>query len=154
MANYEVIKYFMDLQDNSFLYRVGDVFPRRGKVVSEERIAELASSNNKQGAPLIKAIGAKQEFVAPEVKVVTPDKAVESAENVETPKDTEVVTTENAESAETSETTSEPTSKKYEKADLEDMKLPDIRELAKSLGFKLSSTSKESAIAEFLEKQA
>lgn len=52
---YKVIKSFADLQDNNFLYKVGDPFPRKGLKVSESRLAELASSNNKQGEPLIKA---------------------------------------------------------------------------------------------------
>lgn len=50
---YKVIKFFVDLQDNAFPYNVGDVFPREGKEVSEERLAELSGSENKQGIPLI-----------------------------------------------------------------------------------------------------
>lgn len=50
---YKVIKFFTDLQDNDHAYSVGDTFPRQGVTASEERIAELAGSNNKQGQPLI-----------------------------------------------------------------------------------------------------
>lgn len=50
---YKVIKFFTDLQDNDYPYNAGDVFPRSGVGVSEGRIAELASGNNKQGEPLI-----------------------------------------------------------------------------------------------------
>lgn len=61
---YTVIKHFFDLQDftktkNGVVYHeynVGDEFPRKGHEVSEERIAELAGENNKQGTPLIKAV--------------------------------------------------------------------------------------------------
>lgn len=53
---YEVIRYFTDLQDNDFAYRVGDAFPRSGKDVSQSRIDELLGSGNKQGRPLIKAV--------------------------------------------------------------------------------------------------
>ena len=51
---YKVIKYFEDLQDNNRPYNAGDIFPREGLSVSEERLAELAGSDNKQGVPLIK----------------------------------------------------------------------------------------------------
>ena len=50
---YKVIKLFNDLQDNNYEYRVGDTFPRKGLKVTEERLAELAGSDNKQGCPLI-----------------------------------------------------------------------------------------------------
>lgn len=50
---YKVIKYFVDLQDNNHPYNVGDIFPHSGLVVSEDRYEELASSENKQGVPLI-----------------------------------------------------------------------------------------------------
>lgn len=50
---YKVIKFFTDLHDNNHAYNVGDIFPRKSVTVSEERLAELAGSNNKQGQPLI-----------------------------------------------------------------------------------------------------
>lgn len=50
---YKVIHYFTDLQDFNHAYNVGDVFPRIGMKVSEVRLKELASSNNKQNKPLI-----------------------------------------------------------------------------------------------------
>lgn len=53
---YKVIKYFTDLQDSNHPYDVGDVFPRDGLTVTEERLAELAGKENKQGEPLIKHI--------------------------------------------------------------------------------------------------
>ena len=53
---YRVIRYFTDLQDNDYAYNVGDVYPRQGIVVSGERIAELASSENRQKTPLIEAV--------------------------------------------------------------------------------------------------
>lgn len=53
---YKVIKYFIDLQDNNHPYNVGDVFPRSGVEVNEERLEELAGSNNKQRVPLIKIV--------------------------------------------------------------------------------------------------
>lgn len=57
---YKVIKFFTDLHDNDYPYSVGDTFPRSGVTVSDERIAELAGSNNKQGEPLIALVEAKK----------------------------------------------------------------------------------------------
>lgn len=51
---YEVIHYFKDLQDNNYPYNVGDKFPHDGLKVSEARLKELSSSNNRQKKPLIK----------------------------------------------------------------------------------------------------
>ena len=53
---YKVIKYFTDLQDGHYAYNVGDTYPRKGLNPSEERIAELSGSDNKQGVPLIKEV--------------------------------------------------------------------------------------------------
>lgn len=61
---YKVIKKFHDLQDATktkngtiyYEYNVGDVFPRKGMDVSEERLAELAGPDNKQGVPLIELV--------------------------------------------------------------------------------------------------
>ena len=58
---YKVIKLFTDLHDNDYLYNVGDTFPRKGISVTEERIAELAGSDNKQHAPLIEKVEAKKK---------------------------------------------------------------------------------------------
>lgn len=52
---YEVIKSFTDLQDNNFLYNVGDTYPREGYTPTDRRIDELSGSANKQHTPLIKA---------------------------------------------------------------------------------------------------
>ena len=56
---YKVIKLFTDLQDGGYEYRKGDEYPRAGLEPTEERIAELAGSDNKQGTPLIKEIKVK-----------------------------------------------------------------------------------------------
>ena len=59
---YKVINYFADLQDNNFAYEVGDTFPRAGLEVTEERLAELSGSNNKQGKPLIAKVEEKTDL--------------------------------------------------------------------------------------------
>ena len=56
---YKVIKHFIDLQDNNHSYNAGDIFPRSGLVVSDDRYAELAGSENKQGVPLIQLVEEK-----------------------------------------------------------------------------------------------
>lgn len=53
---YKVTEYFMDLQDGNHEYNPGDTFPRKGLKVTEERLAELAGSNNKRGIPLIEKV--------------------------------------------------------------------------------------------------
>ena len=56
---YKVIKSFTDLQDNNYAYSVGDTFPHNGVEVDSERVAELASDNNRLGVPLIEEIAEK-----------------------------------------------------------------------------------------------
>lgn len=56
---YKVIAYFTDLQDDGHEYHAGDIFPRSGLAVTDERIAELSSANNKRGKALIKDAQAK-----------------------------------------------------------------------------------------------
>lgn len=54
---YEVLQKFVDLQDKKKIYNVGDSFPKpANKKVTEERINELSSENNKRGKALIKEI--------------------------------------------------------------------------------------------------
>lgn len=56
MSEYRVVKFFTDLQDNNYKYNAGDIFPRKGLKVSEERLAELSGYNNRQHKPLIEKI--------------------------------------------------------------------------------------------------
>lgn len=53
---FKVMEPFTDLQDNNYLYNVGDTFPRDGLEVSEERLAELSSTGNKLGIILIEEV--------------------------------------------------------------------------------------------------
>ena len=53
---YRVIVRFVDLQDSNHVYHPGEVFPREGKRVSSERIAELSGPYNKRGMPLIEEV--------------------------------------------------------------------------------------------------
>lgn len=79
--SYKVIHFFTDLQDYNHPYNVGDIFPRNGLKVSEERLKELSSNKNKQNKPLIKLIEEKKANVV-ENKVepkVEPKKATPKA---------------------------------------------------------------------------
>ena len=60
---YKVIKYFTDLHDKDHPYNVGDTFPRAGIEVTEERLKELAGSDNKQGTPLIELVEEKKRHL-------------------------------------------------------------------------------------------
>lgn len=53
---YKVIEYFTDLQDNNHEYNVGDTFPRDGLNVSDERLTELSTKNNRQNKTLIERV--------------------------------------------------------------------------------------------------
>ena len=52
---YRVIKAFTDLKA-SHVYHVGDTFPHNGVEVDAERIAELASTQNRRRIPLIEEV--------------------------------------------------------------------------------------------------
>lgn len=65
---YRVIHFFTDLQDNGHKYSVGDNFPRTGLTVSENRLKELATVNNKQGKPLIEIVPNLEVEEAPKKK--------------------------------------------------------------------------------------
>ena len=56
---YKVIESFTDLQDNNYVYYVGDTFPHNGVEVVAERSAERSSEKNLQGVPLIEEIAEK-----------------------------------------------------------------------------------------------
>lgn len=53
---YKVICRFADLQDESRIYEVGDIYPREGFEPSLKRIRELSGKKNKIGVPLIEEI--------------------------------------------------------------------------------------------------
>lgn len=50
---YKVINAFTDLRDGNTIYHSGDIYPRKGASVTDERIAELSTSANRLGYPLI-----------------------------------------------------------------------------------------------------
>ena len=70
---YRVIKYFTDLQDNGYAYKVGDLFPHKGFKVSEDRLKELSSKNNRRHTPLIEKIEEKVSEVEEEKTEPVPE---------------------------------------------------------------------------------
>lgn len=55
MEKYIVVyEKFRDLEDNDFIYKKGDIYPREGLLPSKERIKELSTKKNKIGEILIK----------------------------------------------------------------------------------------------------
>ena len=53
---YKVINAFTDLHDGNTVYHSGDIYPRKGASVTDERIAELSTSANRLGYPLIAVV--------------------------------------------------------------------------------------------------
>lgn len=51
-----VIAPFVDLEDGHHMYRKGDVYPREGLKVSEERIMQLLSNQNKARKSFIERV--------------------------------------------------------------------------------------------------
>ena len=56
-----VYKAFKDLEDNNYLYKKGDTYPREGLTPSKKRINELSSKKNKIGEVLIEAVKSEKE---------------------------------------------------------------------------------------------
>ena len=50
---YKVVYSFADMQDDNYIYSVGDDYPRKGYIPTPERVEELAGGANKIGRPLI-----------------------------------------------------------------------------------------------------
>ena len=64
--SYVVLTRFADLQDGNRIYEAGDNYPRPGFDVSDERLTELAGSDNRIGKPLIVDVDAPCEDCAVE----------------------------------------------------------------------------------------
>lgn len=97
---YKVIKHFTDNQDKGYAYNVGDEFPRKGLNVSDKRLAELSSNENKQGVPLIESVVVKSTATPAQSKV---KKAVQEAPLTETPEEVSPVPEKTLENTQTGE---------------------------------------------------
>lgn len=58
---HRVLHGFFDLTDGNREYHPGDTFPRDGLTVSAARLAELASSGNRLGFPVVEEIKEPEE---------------------------------------------------------------------------------------------
>ena len=67
---YRVLEYFTDLKDNSYSYKEGDTYPRKGYEPSAERIEELATDKNVRKRPIIELIAASKKAVVDEVPAI------------------------------------------------------------------------------------
>lgn len=79
---YKVVRYFRDLQDDNYLYHEGDTFPREGLSVSEERIKELSSADNKQHTVLIKEIAEEKTYTRTEINTMNTENLQKLADSV------------------------------------------------------------------------
>lgn len=78
---YKAIRYFTDLEDNSYPYNPGDVFPREGLRVRETRIQDLLTGNNRRGIPVIEKVEEQTEKeVVAEVATEAADEPVQKAD--------------------------------------------------------------------------
>ena len=71
---FQAIEYFTDNLDKGYAYNVGDVYPREGYTPTEERIEELAGTDNARRRPVIEAV---TETVAEVTEEDTVDKVPE-----------------------------------------------------------------------------
>ena len=58
---YRAVIYFEDLKDGRHPYNIGDVFPREGLEVSEERIRELLGQSNLRRMAVIEKVEEESE---------------------------------------------------------------------------------------------
>ena len=77
---YVVIETFVDLQNDNHRYSVGDKFPHAEIEVSDKRISDLLSGNNKRKQPLIKEVKEEAKEPIKPVPVVEPADTVESTD--------------------------------------------------------------------------
>lgn len=75
---YRVIKPFRDANDGNSRYTPGDVYPRSGLEVSESRLEELSTANNRIGYPVIEII--KEEPKVAEMASGEPKKTIEEVD--------------------------------------------------------------------------
>lgn len=66
MRQYKVKCEFYDSQDNNTLYKPGDMYPREGADIPDERIKSLASGNNPCRVPLIEEIKSRRSSYSDE----------------------------------------------------------------------------------------
>lgn len=81
---YKVIYEFADKLDKNYVYKVGDIYPREGVDVTDERIQELASNKNAIGKPVIEEVMPKPVEKEEAETESEPEVEAEREENAET----------------------------------------------------------------------
>ena len=87
---YRAIRYFKDAKDDNRAYKVGDVYPRPGLEVSEERLEQLRTNKNRRGVPMIEIV--EEEKPKPK-KAAAKQEAPEELDVTKTTEEPEAVTT-------------------------------------------------------------
>lgn len=90
MEKYLVIyKAFKDLEDNKYIYKKGDIYPREGLEPTKKRIKELSSTKNKIGKALIQKIEEEKDITNQEESKIAEIKEGEDnkIEGIEVAKD-------------------------------------------------------------------
>lgn len=120
---YRVIVDFVDRQDNGYLYKAGDEFPRLGVEVKEERIEYLSGCNNPFMRPLIVEDKKEQEATATEAEKPEVEETKEAEPEKEASEDN---------------STEE---KQYTRESIASLNFFSLKKMAKDLGFDVSSMS-------------
>lgn len=81
--SYVVIEHFTDLHDKNHAYYPGDVYPKEGITVTDERAQELAGTDNKRKKPLIQWED-DETGIAEETEAEAPAEEAETEATVET----------------------------------------------------------------------
>lgn len=75
---YKALVHFEDILDGRHPYNAGDEYPRQGYTPSKERIAELASANNRRKQAVIVLIEERVEKPAPVIEEPIMNEPVEA----------------------------------------------------------------------------
>ena len=77
MPKYIVVKDFTDLQDNDHVYKADDQYPREGVKVTDDRIKELSSTDNKRKEVLIKEQDDYSALTVKELQDIAKEREIE-----------------------------------------------------------------------------
>ena len=83
---YKVINLFTDIQDNGYLYNVGDEYPRKGYKPTAERVRGVLGNNNGRGKPMIVEVEEVETAEKTPKKVETAEMTAEVPEKAKKPR--------------------------------------------------------------------
>lgn len=79
---YRAVTYFVDQLDGNHAYKPGDIFPRQGIEVSEERIKQLLNGDNNANLKCIEEVKADVEEAEEEVPFAPKKYTIRQLENM------------------------------------------------------------------------